>query len=275
MTAGQTTLVPSAEPATPAQAEITAADLRAALRKRCAYPSHLLLEEVGYEGRRADAVSIGLFPSRGCHVEGYEIKVSRSDWLREMKDQAKAEAFHSQVRYWWIVAPSVIVVKPEDLPPKWGLLVLRKDGTLHSRVKAKDLHPKLEDQLEVAFVASIIHRLHAEATARENSAHTRGYEEAGMRDDQETESSHRQVEELRGLISAFEEKSGLRLHAYSPDVNEARTLAAAVYAVKNREVDQVVRELEYQKDRIKQIVKGIDDALTDIRAAVPPRTPPG
>ena len=42
--------------------------------------------------RTADAMALGLWPSRGNYLHGFELKVSRSDWLNELKDPAKAEA---------------------------------------------------------------------------------------------------------------------------------------------------------------------------------------
>lgn len=37
--------------------------------------------------RSADALAFNFWTSRGLAVHGYEVKVSRSDWLRELKDQ--------------------------------------------------------------------------------------------------------------------------------------------------------------------------------------------
>lgn len=59
--------------------------------------STMFLTEVanstGGEARRfADAVTIGLWPSKGYSVEGYEIKVSKSDLEHELQDITKWEA---------------------------------------------------------------------------------------------------------------------------------------------------------------------------------------
>ena len=77
----------------------------------------------GFDGtRRADAVAMALWPSRGLELNGYEIKVSRSDWRREIDgDAAKAEAVAKYCSRWWIVAPAGIVPVGE-LPDGWGLL---------------------------------------------------------------------------------------------------------------------------------------------------------
>jgi hypothetical protein len=83
----------------------------------------------GFNATRAcDALGIGLWPSRGCHLYGFELKASRGDWLRELKQAAKAEAFVAYCDYWFIVAGSKDVVKAEELPASWGLIIPRGDG---------------------------------------------------------------------------------------------------------------------------------------------------
>lgn len=81
-----------------------------------------------HASRAADAMGIGLWPSRGCHLYGFEIKASRTDWLKELKNAAKAEAFIPYCDYWYIVAGSREIVKPGELPEGWGLIVPRGEG---------------------------------------------------------------------------------------------------------------------------------------------------
>ena len=66
-------------------------------------------------------------------IIGHEIKVSRADWLAELRDPSKAEAWARHCHYWWIVAPADVV--RDDLPEGWGLLVPWRDS-LRVRVKA-------------------------------------------------------------------------------------------------------------------------------------------
>ena len=54
-------------------------------------------------------------------VHGFEVKVSRSDWLRELADADKAQAWKRYCHHWWLVAPRD-VVKPGELPEGWGHL---------------------------------------------------------------------------------------------------------------------------------------------------------
>jgi hypothetical protein len=83
----------------------------------------LLIEEVPAPGteRRLDLLRIGMWPSRGQHIIGHEVKVSRSDWLRELKEPAKADAWWAHLHEFWVAAPTGIV-RPDELPDGWGLM---------------------------------------------------------------------------------------------------------------------------------------------------------
>jgi len=101
------------------------------LRKRHAAkngngPEWAYIEKVrdapGFDAKRtADAMALNLWQSRGCELHGYEIKISRADWRRELADPAKADGWFAIVDRWWIVAPRGVVPR-DELPALWGLL---------------------------------------------------------------------------------------------------------------------------------------------------------
>lgn len=90
-------------------------------------PGGIFLAEVGLNGpvqqRRVDAVHVGFTSSSGRILTGHEIKVSRSDWLHELDQSDKADRWADQCHAWYVVAPSVEIVKPEEVPHGWGLMV--------------------------------------------------------------------------------------------------------------------------------------------------------
>lgn len=85
----------------------------------------------GFDGqrRKADAVAMGLWPSRGMLLTGFEIKVSRSDWQRERAKPEKAEAIAAYCDHWYLVTPNAKVAHADEIPPAWGWLVLEGEGT--------------------------------------------------------------------------------------------------------------------------------------------------
>lgn len=114
-------------------AEMTAAQVRAALRRHYAAPAHGLAFEVaaatGFDARRhIDAIAMDLWPSRGLALTGIEIKVSLGDFRREIKDPAKAEELAQYCDYFIIAAPKNLIARA-DLPMAWGLLEFDEDGS--------------------------------------------------------------------------------------------------------------------------------------------------
>ena len=99
-------------------------NIREALRARYPMPEYVLMEEVanstgGPARRAADAVAVSLWPSRGLNITGFEIKTARNDWLRELKEPAKAEEIAQYCDYWFMVTTPDII-KPGELPAGWG-----------------------------------------------------------------------------------------------------------------------------------------------------------
>lgn len=84
----------------------------------------------GFDARRiCDYMALDLWPGgygpdrKGPMLHGHEVKVSRSDWLTELKDPEKAEAFARYCDYWWLVVSGPEIVRTGELPKGWGLLV--------------------------------------------------------------------------------------------------------------------------------------------------------
>lgn len=99
----------------------------------------------GHDANRSiDAVTMSLWPSLGLELSGMEIKVSRSDWLRELKEPAKASATFEYFDRWYLVAPRH-VAKMDEIPGPWGWmapeddkLVTLKKAPLNADVKPVD-----------------------------------------------------------------------------------------------------------------------------------------
>jgi hypothetical protein len=80
----------------------------------------------GFDARRtADFIAMDTWPSKGLEIHGHEVKVSRSDWLRELKEPEKAAEFIPYVNRWWLVVPDPVIVGLGELPDGWGLLAMR------------------------------------------------------------------------------------------------------------------------------------------------------
>ncbi|MFJ1765036.1 hypothetical protein ACIOD2_32245 [Amycolatopsis sp. NPDC088138] len=72
--------------------------------------------------RTADYIAMDLWPSKGLALHGHEVKVSRSDWLAELKQPEKSAEFTPYMTFWWLVVSDRSVVRDGELPDGWGLL---------------------------------------------------------------------------------------------------------------------------------------------------------
>lgn len=195
----------------------TAHDLEGRLAKRYRSPEAEILFDVrndaGFSATRScDALAMGLWPSTGCALQGFEIKVSRSDWLRELKDGGKSEAFMPFVDFWWLVAPREIVTD-DELPPTWGLLAPSSGDTL------KVLRPatRRANPLPIprGMLAAMVKRS-STAVARQyaiDAAYQRGVEEGKRRGAVATPGAPllADYDRLREQVAAFEKATGVNV----------------------------------------------------------------
>lgn len=74
-------------------------------------------------------------------ILGFEVKVSRSDYLHEIKNLGKSEPFRRVCTEWYMVVSDKAIVR-DDLPDGWGLLVASGEGLRCVRKSATNLEPE-------------------------------------------------------------------------------------------------------------------------------------
>jgi hypothetical protein len=86
---------------------------------------------------RVDLWAVALWPSDKYMRYAYEMKVSRSDFVRDIKDPMKQRAALTHSNYFYFVVPcdfrekgarESCIIKPEDLPLYAGLIQVRERG---------------------------------------------------------------------------------------------------------------------------------------------------
>lgn len=223
--------------------KVTAADIRKAMLARWQAQEWAIMWEVtpatGAVSRQryADAVMMSLWPSRGLELHGVEIKVSRSDWMREAKDPTKAERVGAYCDRWWVhVAPKVIHDLSE-VPPAWGVRVF--DGKAWKTLReAEKTEAKAIDR---GFLASLLRRAdgdrRGEIERAANAMIAEQREAINKRIEEGVKYGLRSVEgerdRLREQMRAFEEASGLTLSGYlgGSDAREIGRLVKWVHKV--------------------------------------------
>lgn len=91
--------------------------------------------------RTADFLAIDMWESAGHRMIGHEVKISRSDWRRELADPSKAEAWAQFCDEWYVVAP-VGIIDRNDLPAGWGLITVNELGATRMAVRSKREVPR-------------------------------------------------------------------------------------------------------------------------------------
>lgn len=134
-------------------------------------PGGVFIPECGWNGggtgRRCDALYVGFTGTSGRILVGHEVKVSRADWRHELDQLHKAEVWADQCHEWWVVAPSIDIVPPAELPAGWGLMVPGKSKVrLDKVVRAVTHHDRKPSWAAVRSVMSRQDTLRAEAILR-------------------------------------------------------------------------------------------------------------
>lgn len=112
---------------------MTAADVRDALSTRWPDSEYLVIPEAPQDAARArrkiDLLVVSLWQSRGYQLDAVEIKVSTSDWKRELDNPAKADWWWAHSHRFWLAVPADMAEKVQpDLPETWGLLACAPGG---------------------------------------------------------------------------------------------------------------------------------------------------
>jgi len=203
--------------------------------------------------RTADAMAMSLWPSRGIELIGFELKVSRSDWLHELKDPAKAEEMVKFCDRWYLVVSEDNIVQGDELPPTWGLMIATGRG-IKVKVEAPTLKPMPLDRL---FLASIFRNICDRMIAREliESKLEKSYEDGKNDTDYRTKSIFEKNDKLEKEISIFEKVSGVKINEWggNDDIGEA---VKEVLSGKNKRAKEELVKLKKTSLKITKYIDG-------------------
>lgn len=225
---------------------------------RVRYPKEegfIFLEQVasnnGFVRRYADAIILNVWQSR-FQIIGIEVKVSRSDWLSELKKPDKADVIYQYCDFWYIATPEGII-REGELPPTWGHLECK--DKVYERVKSeRNKHRTLDD----VFVTCLLRRFMEQATpeadlerklkAAENLGFQSGKESAQF----EHKYQLQELERLKKFIHDFQNASGVDLRE---GWHNAEQIGHAVQMVLNGKHMKVRSWLMQARETIDDILK--------------------
>lgn len=136
---------------------VTANDVNRAIKAKYSGPEWRVWFEVSqstgsFSGRRADAIALNIWPSKGFQLNVFEVKVSRADFKAEVADLTKWQAIGKYADFFWLACPAGLV-KPEEVPEAWGLMELTKGGLRIKRQAPARADPQ---PLDRGFAASLL-----------------------------------------------------------------------------------------------------------------------
>lgn len=177
-------------------------------------------DATGYgQSRTADGLYMGCWQSVGIQLHGFEVKVSRGDWLKEIQDVSKAGCFEKYCHYWWVCVTDGIVELAE-MPAQWGLKIVSKteDGERSCRVK-KAATLNSNASLDYKFFASCLRKCkredpgEIELKKKMDAEYWRGKKdgEKSNRSHQSLERVRDEVEKHQKKLADFETASGVRI----------------------------------------------------------------
>ncbi len=196
-------------------------------------------------GRYCDLLVFGVWESSGNEIIGHEVKASRSDWIKELQDPAKSEAFVRHCHRWYIVANKGIV-KLEELQADWGLMEVVGAGLKIRRQATK----KIPTPIPPNMMSAILRRVTEGGMAREIEKRVLDRIKAQEnRPDWRLENLKRDFDRLKSAVSDFEKASGIRIDTYRCNT----TMGDAVrYLLENKpdEIAERYRNIQRQLNEL-------------------------
>lgn len=163
--------------------------------------------KTGGGNRRLDFVAMECWESRGHALWGFEVKVSKADLAREIRDPSKHTCFFECLDYYSIAVPEEIV-DVDAIPEAWGIAVVR-DNEIRWRRMPQPLHgDRLLEETPKSFVASFARRAVASSGGRDacRQAREQGIEAGKKKAFEEAEYKAKRLQEsLDAYETVFKE----------------------------------------------------------------------
>ena len=244
----------------------TSDDVITALRNKYTTPEYALLTQVanttGYGSYRwADAIVMGLWPSRNYEIIGFEVKVSRTDWVRELKNPAKADKIATYCDSWYLVLGDENILRLGELPLGWGLMVPHTKSSLKIVRKSSMRKPK---PLDKQFLAAILRKACTQITeeSRLHNEYSRGYDEGIIegkeRKEYAIENRDGEIKQLKKNIKDFETASGVNIIDWR---HESSEIGNAVKMVLDGSYMRELENLEGLYKRAQNCAKSIGEEI--------------
>lgn len=247
---------------------MTCHELHQVMQKIFAMPGYTYMQEVrdatGFDAvRSADAIAIGMYRSRGLLMHGFEMKVSRTDWLKELTQPEKAESWMRFCHHWSLVISDASFVHEGELPETWGMY-----APVKGKMKCIKRPPMLEPTpITMKCLTALIYGANCTANGRLQPRIDAALEEDRKRRAQSQTYELERLREMAERVKEFEESSGINLGQHS--WQDPKAMGAAVKAIMDSDSTlkyrvQGLQDTIRSMTNILPILQGHHDALCSI-----------
>lgn len=247
---------------------MTCAELHSGMMKIFPAPGYTYMREVrnatGFDSTRsADAMALGMYKSRGLDLWGFEMKVARSDWVKELAQADKAESWMRFCDRWALVVSDASIVHAGELPSTWGLF-----APVKGRMKCITPCPKLQpDHLTRIALTALMYASSkvdaAEVQKQINNAVLEARKSVYDKNQRDAEA----YRELSAKVRAFEEHTGINIH-YGKDerIKEIGTVVNMILRG-DADIKRRMGTVEYAIKSVREILPDMEKQLEILRGA--------
>ena len=218
-----------------------------------------------YACRRVDFVAVDCWPSSGLNIMAFEIKISKSDFRRELFDPSKHNIFFDEIDNYSIVAPDYVLDDQRIIPPKWGIVhVVRNDGgglELKTVRKPLALHDEKDRRVGRGFMASLVRAIDKQSATKIRLVEERDKLEAKIRSEVEEKMAHGRVVtswEYQRLCEYRDVCAKLDISGYGGTISEWE-------AKELRQARSVVRDIKSFETRVRSMLDGARSAHRSVK----------
>lgn len=237
----------------------------------------------------ADAAALGIWPSRGYELHGYEFKVSREDLKKELRDPGKADNVGRYCHYWWLVVSDEKIMDGLVIPDAWGILSPTKRGS-STILRVVRKAPKVEEPkpFDPAFCAAMIRNVIKtwtpthQYTELQKTALDQARSQIENENKWKKDEASYELDELKKKIARFTEHSGVDIADVSDwkisDIGEAVKTVVRARELAGRHADldadglvrSEIAHLERAADRHLTAAASVKAATDRVRSLLTP-----
>jgi hypothetical protein len=241
--------------------ELSTEDMLRRLEARYAPPEWVTIREcsdsTGYRSRSADLMAFGLWPSRGMEIIGFEVKSFRGDWIKEIKNPAKAETIASRCDRWYVVVTNEKIIQPGELPGNWGVIIPRGAGLKISVEAEYSRKGDIKRNFFMAMLRRVVDGTVPKILFQEKLDEAFKQKEKDLREQLEwkNKNNEEQYKSLLEKIDEFEKASGVKL---GERWESGKNIGEAVKFVLNHNPQEHMNQLKWLSERLKSIANEVD-----------------